>query len=234
MPTGATIRAIAFDAYGTLFDVYSVAATADAAFPGRGTELAALWRDRQIEYTWLRTMSGRYADFLQVTGDALDFACARLGLALDADTRARLLAQYEVLAAFPENGAALHRLKALGLPLAILSNGTPSMLASAVESAGFSGIFDHVLSVDAVQQFKTASAAYQLGPEAFGCPAQEILFVSSNSWDVCGATWFGYTTFWVNRTGLPPERLGVDPTAEGRSLDDLVAFVGRLSEKEGP
>ncbi len=220
-----TIKAIAFDAYGTLFDVYSVGALAEKLFPASGARLAELWRDRQMEYTRIRTLSGRYADFWQVTGDALAFACERLGLELTQAHRERLMMQYAELTAFPENRAALSSLKQRGLPLAILSNGTPKMIASAISAAGMEGIFDHVLSADQVRRFKTAPEAYQLGPDAFGCPAQEILFVSSNNWDICGATWFGYTTFWVNRAGVPAERLGVQPSAQGRSLDDLVTFV---------
>jgi 2-haloacid dehalogenase len=219
------IKAVAFDAYGTLFDVYSIGRLAEELFPGSGARLAELWRDRQIEYTRIRTLSDRYADFWSVTGNALDFACERLGLDLTPAARDRLMAQYERLTAFPENRNLLQRLKSHGLPLAILSNGTAQMIASAVSAAGMDGLFDHILSVDQVKRFKTAPEAYQLGPDAFGCPAREILFVSSNGWDVCGATWFGYTTFWVNRAGAPPERLGIKPSAEGRSLSDVAAFL---------
>jgi 2-haloacid dehalogenase len=219
------IKGIAFDAYGTLFDVYSIGALAEEIFPGSGARLAELWRDRQIDYTRIRTLSGRYADFWQITGDALDFACERLGLPLDASARERLMDQYARLAAFPDAIAALGKLRAMGLPLAILSNGTPDMIATAVSAAGMDGLFAHILSADSVRRFKTAAEAYQLGPQAFCCAPAEILFVSSNAWDACGATWFGYTAFWVNRAGLPLERLGVRPAAEGRSLSDVVAFV---------
>lgn len=219
------LRAIAFDAYGTLFDVYSVGALAEQLFPGKGAELAALWRDRQIEYTRLRTMSGRYRPFWEITRDALVFAARKLGLALDEAMRERLMNQYACLSPFPENLPALKTIKTLGLPMAILSNGTPQMLDIAVKSAGMSGLFDHLLSVDAVQQYKTAPAAYQLGPDAFGCKPQEILFVSSNCWDACGATWFGYTSFWINRNGQPLEELGVSPTATGRLLTEVADFA---------
>lgn len=225
MTEAGTIKGVAFDAYGTLFDVYSIGALAEEIFPGAGMPLAGLWRDRQIDYTRIRTLSGRYADFWSVTGDALDFACDRLGLALTPDARARLMGQYARLGAFPENLAALESLRRLGLPLAILSNGTPEMIASAVSAAGMDGLFDHILSADSVRKFKTAPEAYQLGPDAFGCPAGEIMFVSSNAWDVCGATWFGYTAFWVNRAGAPLERLGVRPAGEGQSLADVVTFA---------
>jgi 2-haloacid dehalogenase len=219
------IKAVAFDAYGTLFDVFSVSALAEQIFPGHGKALSEIWRDKQIDYTRIRTLSGRYADFWTLTGDALDFACERLGLTLTAASRDRLMAQYERLTAFPENLAVLRTLREMGLPLAILSNGTPAMIASAVSAAGMDGVFDHILSADSVRKFKTAAEAYQLGPDAFGCPAEDILFVSSNCWDACGATWFGYTAFWVNRAGAPLERLGVRLAGMGRTLDDVADFA---------
>jgi 2-haloacid dehalogenase len=223
------IKAIVFDAYGTLFDVYSIAALAEDVFPGRGSELAALWRDKQIEYSHLRTLSGRYADFWQVTAEALTFAGAHLGLALTEDQHARLMQQYARLVPYPENFAALQRMKAKGLPLGILSNGTRQMLDSALDAAGMEHLFDHVLSVDQVKKFKTAPEAYQLAPAAFGCAAADILFVSSNGWDACGATWYGFTTFWINRFGRPPEALGVTPTVIGRTMHDVADFIDGAS-----
>ena len=220
-----TIRAIAFDAYGTLFDVYSVGALAEQLFPGKGAELAALWRDTQIGYTRLRTLSNRYVPFWQVTEEALVFSTRKLGLDLTDDARKLLMSQYTCLSAFPENLGALKELKKLGLPLAILSNGTPDMLDIAVKSAGMNGLFDHLLSVEAVKKYKTAPEAYRLGPDGFKLPTREILFVSSNCWDAIGATWFGYTTFWINRSGQPLEELGVPPTAQGRLLTDVVSYV---------
>ncbi|MBE7421310.1 MAG: haloacid dehalogenase type II [Zoogloeaceae bacterium] len=219
------IRAIAFDAYGTLFDVYSVGALAEQRFPGKGAELAALWRDVQVGYTRLRTLSNRHADFWQVSEDALVFSARKLGLDLTDDDRRRLMSQYACLSAFPENLSALKELKKLGLPLAILSNGTPDMLDIAVKSAGMTGLFDYILSVEAVKKYKTAPEAYQLGPDAFKLPTREILFVSSNCWDAIGAAWFGYTTFWINRSGQPLEELGAQPAAQGRLLTDVVAYV---------
>ena len=219
------IRAIAFDAYGTLFDVYSVGALAEQRFPGKGAELAALWRDVQVGYTRLRTLSNRHADFWQVTEDALVFSARKLGLDLTDDDRRRLMSQYACLSAFPENLGALKELKKLGLPLAILSNGTPDMLDIAVKSAGMTGLFDYILSVEAVKKYKTAPEAYQLGPDAFKLPTREILFVSSNCWDAIGAAWFGYTTFWINRSGQPLEELGAQPAAQGRLLTDVVAYA---------
>jgi 2-haloacid dehalogenase len=220
-----TTHALLFDAYGTLFDVHSVALMAEQLFPGKGAEISALWRAKQIEYTHLRTLSGRHKNFWDVTRDALDFTLARLAPDATADQAERLMSQYACLTAFPENLGALKALKKLGLPLGILSNGTPQMLDIAIKSAGMSGIFDHVLSVEAVCQYKTAAAAYQLGPDALGLAAKQILFVSSNGWDAAGATWFGYTTFWINRSGQPAEHLDVQPTATGRLLTDVVAYL---------
>lgn len=225
MNSGIQIKAIAFDAYGTLFDVYSVGALAEELFPGNGAQLADIWRVAQIDYTRIRTLCGQYRDFWAITGDALDFAAAKLQLALDAAKRQRLMDQYAALSAFPENLGVLQDLKAQGLRLAILSNGSPAMLDSAVHAAGMDGLFEHILSVDKVKKFKTAPEAYQTAPDAFGCPAEEIVFVSSNGWDVCGATWFGYRTFWVNRAGNVLDRLGVRPHGEGRSLTDLPGFL---------
>lgn len=220
-----SIKAIAFDAYGTLFDVYSVGALAEQLFPGKGAELANLWRDTQIAYTRIRTLSNRYAPFRQVTEDALAFAACRLGLDFTLEAKKRLMSEYACLSAFPENLGVLKELKAMGIPMAILSNGTPEMLDIAVKSAGMSGLFDHILSVDAIRKYKTAPEAYQLGPDAFKLPTRDILFVSSNCWDAIGATWFGYTTFWINRSGQPLEELGVTPSVQGNRLTDVVDYV---------
>lgn len=220
-----SIKAIAFDAYGTLFDVFSVGAAAEQLFPGKGAELASLWRDTQIAYTRVRTLSNRYAPFYQVTEDALAFSARKLGLDLTPEARRRLMGEYACLSAFPENLGALKELKAMGLPMAILSNGTPEMLDIAVKSAGMGGLFERLLSVEAVKKYKTAPEAYQLGPDAFKLPTRDILFVSSNCWDACGAAWFGYTTFWINRSGQPLEELGVTPSAQGSRLTDVVDYV---------
>lgn len=219
------IKAIAFDAYGTLLDVYSVGVLAEQFFPGKGAAIATVWRDKQIEYTRLRTMCDQYADFWQVTGDGLAYACALQGVELTQEARAALMGAYEELTAFPENHEVLTRLKNAGVPMAILSNGTEAMIGSALRAAKLDGLLDHVLSVDTVGKFKTAPEAYQMGPDAFGCDASDILFVSSNCWDICGATWFGYHTIWLNRYGLPMERLGVEPMARGVSLHDVADYA---------
>ena len=220
-----TIQAIVFDAYGTLFDVYSIAELGEKLFPGAGQALAELWRDKQIEYTHLRSMSSMYKPFWEITQDALIFSCQKLGLRLDLDAQSALMGQYARLQVFPENVPVLQELRVRGFKLAVLSNGNPQMLQSAVEAANMQGIFTHLLSVDAVKKFKTAPEAYQMAPDIFALPAKNILFVSSNGWDACCATWFGYTTFWVNRHDAPLEELGVTPHGEGRTLSDLIDFV---------
>ena len=219
------IQAIVFDAYGTLFDVYSIAVAAEKLFPGKGEALASMWRDKQIEYTRLRTMCSMYKPFWEVTQDALVFCCKKLGVDLDFNAQHVLMGQYAKLQPFPENLAVLEQLQQRGFKLAILSNANTQMLEVAVKAAGMQSLFNHLLSVDSVGKFKTAPEAYQLGTDMFGTAAKNILFVSSNCWDVCGASWFGYQTFWVNRGGAPLEELGVTPRGEGRSLTDLLEFV---------
>ena len=219
------VRAIIFDAYGTLFDVYSIGALAERLFPGKGTALAALWRDKQIQYSQLRTLCSTYKPFWEVTQDALVFSCRKLGLDLNLEAQNMMMGQYAKLQPFPENLAVLRQLKATGMKLAILSNGNPEMLAAVVHSARMEDLFSHVISVDAVRKFKTAPEAYQLGTDLLGMPPRDIVFVSSNGWDVCGASWFGYKTFWVNRAGAPMEELGVTPHGQGPLLSDLPAFI---------
>jgi 2-haloacid dehalogenase len=217
-------RAVLFDAYGTLFDVYSVGLLAEQLFPGRGEALATLWRDKQIDYTRLLSMAGRYQPFWALTRAGLRFAAQRLKLDLDAAAEDRLMNQYRHLSAFPENREVLAELQRRGVPAGILSNGDPDMLAVATKSAGFDGLLQHVISVHGVQRFKTDPAAYALGPQTLGLPARDILFVSSNGWDAIGATWHGYTTLWVNRAGLPLEQLGTEPTHIGTSLRAVLDF----------
>jgi 2-haloacid dehalogenase len=224
-----SIQAILFDAYGTLFDVYSIGALAERLFPGKGQAIAELWRDKQIEYTRLRTLSNTYKPFWEITQDALVFCSRKLGIELTLDAQTQLMGQYAKLQPFAENLEVLQALKAKGMKLAILSNGNPEMLEAAVRAAGMDGLFTQVLSAHSVQKFKTAPEAYQLGPDMLGIAARDSLFVSSNGWDVCGAAWFGFQTFWVNRTGAPLEELGVSPQASGRSLNELLAYVGRGS-----
>jgi len=219
------IRACVFDAYGTLFDYGAAAAGCRDVLGGRFAALTALWRDKQLQYTWLRAIEGRHADFWAVTGDALDYALAALGLA-DADLRTRLMNLYLTLAAFPEVPDVLRRLQAGGLKTAILSNGTPKMLAAAVANAGIGASLDAVLSVEEVQVYKPNAEVYSLAVERLGLPAEAIAFVSSNGWDAWAAADFGLRALWCNRQRQPPERLPGEPAAVIASLGELPALVG--------
>jgi len=209
-----------------------VALLAEQLFPGQGERLSMLWRDKQIEYTRLVSMSAaagpdgadHYRPFWELTRAGLRYAAARLELALDGAAEERLMNQYRHLSAFPENREVLVELRQRGIPAGILSNGDPDMLAVAVRSAGMTDLLQHVISVHGTRRYKTDPAAYALGPAALGLAAREILFVSSNAWDALGATWFGYTTMWVNRAGAPPEQLGPPPTRTGRSLRDVLGL----------
>ena len=226
------LKVVVFDAYGTLFDVYAIGALAETLYPGQGAALSVLWRDKQIEYTRLISLSDpsaqgskHYLSFWEITRLSLRYALARLGLQHTQDNEDALMAQYAELTAFPENLDVLKRLRERGIATAILSNGSPDMLQSAVHSAGMTGLLDAVLSVDRVRQFKTTPISYQLVLAHFKLPAEEVLFVSSNAWDALGATWFGFTTLWVNRQGLPPETLGPAPHFMGRDLTEVLKRV---------
>jgi len=233
-------RAVLFDAYGTLFDVHSVALLAGQLFPGQGAALSQLWRDKQIEYTRLVTTcndGAHYRPFWDLTRAALVYAIKTIAVRdhltlgnveLDEKTD-RLMNQYRHLSAYPENREVLQALKARGVATGILSNGDPDMLGIAVRSAGLEGLLDHVISVDAVRKYKTHPDAYALGPQATGLKAGQIAFVSSNSWDALAATWYGYRTLWVNRTGAPFEELGTAPTRTGDSLRDVLGFFAPVT-----
>lgn len=210
---------IVFDAYGTLLDVSSVAAACDELAPGRGAELSRLWRQRQLEYTWLRSLMGRHADFWQVTGEALGYACAALGCPADPAGLAGLRDAYLTLAPFAEAPTALARLAPQRR--LVLSNGTPAMLCAALDHAGLLPQLEAVLSVEAAGVFKPAPQVYALAPAHLGCRPDEVLFVSSNGWDVAGAAHAGLATCWVNRGNAPPEALGVTPTLVVRDLAEL-------------
>jgi 2-haloacid dehalogenase len=218
------IRACVFDAYGTLFDVNAAVAHCAVSLGDRAARLAALWREKQLQYSWLRSLQARHANFWQVTGDALDYALDALGLA-DAALRERLMTLYQTLDAFPEVPSVLAGLKACGFTTAILSNGTPDMLAAAIEHAGIASFLDHVLSVEEVGIYKTAPQVYQLAVNRLGVAAHEIAFQSSNGWDVYAASAFGFRTVWCNRTGQPPERLPGAPDHEIRDLRGLLDLV---------
>jgi 2-haloacid dehalogenase len=226
-PTPLTPKAVLFDAYGTLFDVYSVAQLAEQLFPGHGQALSVLWRDKQIEYTRLVTTSNHgahYQPFWALTRAALVYATKKLALTANPASIDQLMNQYHHLMAYPENREVLLALRAKGIATGILSNGDPDMLAMAVKSAGLQDVLDHVISVDAIRKYKTHPAAYALGEAACGLPAAQIAFVSSNSWDALAATWYGYQTLWVNRQNAPFEELGTQPARVGTSLRDALLF----------
>jgi 2-haloacid dehalogenase len=219
------IKACVFDAYGTLFD-FASAARGCPQVPGDAADrLTALWRDKQLQYTWLRAAQGRHADFRRVTADALDFALETLGLERPG-LRESLLDLYLALAPFPEVRQMLPRLRAAGLKTAILSNGTPAMLTAAVGAAGFAGLFDAVLSVEDVGAFKPDPRVYRLAVDRLGTPATSIAFVSSNGWDAHAASAFGMQVVWCNRYGERRERLPGAPDREITTLADLPALVG--------
>jgi 2-haloacid dehalogenase len=233
-------KAVLFDAYGTLFDVYSVSLLAEQLFPGHGQALSVLWRDKQIEYSRLVTTSNHgahYLPFWQLTEAALQYTLkviAARAITLRADSgfdavylaqaAGQLMNQYRHLSAFPENKTVLQALIDRGIPTGILSNGDPAMLDVAVKSAGLHELLDHVISVDSIRKYKTHPDAYALATQATGLQPKQILFVSSNGWDALAATWFGMQTLWVNRAGLPFEELGTQPTRTGTSLRDVMSF----------
>lgn len=218
------IRACVFDAYGTLFDFASAASQCEDELGDKVKPLTALWRDKQLQYTWLRTLQHRHADFWQVTGDALDFAMDTLGLA-SPTLRTRLMNLYLSLEAYPEVPGVLRQLKERGLVTAILSNGTPHMLSTAVNAAGLTPLLDTVLSVEEAGEYKPHPAVYQLAVDRLGIPADAIAFQSSNAWDAYAASAFGMQVVWCNRDQQRPERLPGNPNAVIHSLNELPALL---------
>ncbi len=218
------VRACVFDAYGTLFDFASAAARCEDMPAEKRTALTALWRDKQLQYTWLRSLQNRYADFWQVTGEALDFALESLGLDTPA-LRERLMELYLGLEPFPEVPEVLRQLRGMGFKTAILSNGSPAMLATLVERSELAELFDAVLSADAAGVFKTHPKVYQYALDSLGLPAQAISFQSSNAWDAYGASDFGMRVVWCNRYGQRPERLPGAPDFEVRTLAELPGLL---------
>src|SRR5690348_15691139 len=222
------IRACVFDAYGTLFDFGSAAARCADALVDKAQALTPLWRDKQLQYTWLRAAQYRHADFWQVTGDALDFALETLDIAdRQGVLRKRLMDCYLTLDAFPEVPEVLRRLKAAGFVTAILSNGTPEMLRAAVQHADIGRVLDHALSVEAVGVFKPAPAVYQLAVDRLGVSPGAIAFQSSNAWDIHAASAFGLSTIWCNRSGQQRERLPGAPDREVKTLAELPELLRR-------
>lgn len=211
-----TPRALVFDAYGTLFDVHTVIRRCEEFWPGKGEPLSKLWRTKQLEYTWQRSLMRRYLPFSQITRDALAYACESLQLALDGAREAALMEEYGKLAPYADVPAALQRLPG---KRAILSNGSPDMLEPLVQHSGLQ--FDAVLSVDELKLFKPVPEVYQLAVDRLGVLKEDIGFVSSNGWDALGAKSFGFRVYWINRLGAPVDRLGFQPDGLLRSLGDL-------------
>ena len=225
-------KLIAFDAYGTLFDVYSVGQLAEKLFPGHGQELSLMWRDRQIEYTRLVTMSDpnpsgskHYLPFWDLTIRSLRYVCKRLNLNLTSDYEKQLMDQYAKLTSFADSLSVLKALKQRGISTAILSNGSREMLATVVESNDLKPYLDKVVTIEDVRLFKTAPQAYELLLKAFPIKSDEILFVSSNAWDALAAKWYGFDVFWVNRLGHPFEEIGEKPNYEGNSLSKVLEVI---------
>ncbi len=226
VPRFRNLKACVFDAYGTLFDVFSVTALCEELFPGKGQALAQLWRAKQLQYSLLRSLMGRHTDFWQLTGDGLVHASKNLKLDLTPEKRTRLTEAYLSLIAFPDVKPGLEALKQRGLRLAILSIGEPRMLEAAARSAGVFDLLDRIISVEEVQIFKPSPRVYRLGPERLNVSPAELGFVSSNSWDVAGAASAGRSTCWIQRSaGEPPEELGFAADRVVRAITDLVALV---------
>ena len=219
------MKALVFDAYGTLFDPYSVGQGCEREFPGAGAAVAQAWRAKQLEYTWLRSLMARYEDFWKITLAALEYACRAQGLELSPETKARLMDEYLRLAPYPGAVETLSRLKQSGRRLLILSNGTPGMLSAVVENAGLAEVFEQVLSVHTVKIYKPSPAVYQLAATRTKLERGAIGFVSSNFWDISGATSFGFHTYWINRAGATPDGLGYAPEATVASLAELEHVV---------
>jgi len=211
-------HALVFDAYGTLFDVHSVSARCETFWPGKGAQLSQLWRAKQLEYTWQRSLMQRYAPFSQVTGEALSYACESLKLKLGESESRALMDEYRKLAPFPDVAAAMNKMK--NRKRAILTNGSPDMIDPLVAHSGLA--FDAVLSVDALKVYKPAPQVYQLAVDKLGIRKEEIGFVSSNCWDALGAKSFGFAVYWINRTGAPADRLGFRPDRIVKGLDEIL------------
>ena len=230
------IKAVVFDAYGTLFDVYSIQVLAEELYPKHGADIAVKWRDKQIEYTRLITQSDPhnssgskyYQSFWDLTKLSLEYTLDRLKLDRSSDQVNKLMEQYAHLTPFPENFAVLQKIKGMGLTSAILSNGSPEMLASAVKSAGMEDVLDHIISVDRIRLFKTSPECYGLVQQTISVRKEEVLFVSSNAWDALGASWYGFTTLWINRQNLPTEAIGKKPDYIGSDLTMVVDVIKLL------
>jgi 2-haloacid dehalogenase len=222
-PSGR-LSAVVFDGF-PIFDPRGAVRVAEELFPGRGGELVAAWRTRQFEYQWLRALGGKYADFRETTSEGLTFAAKQSRIDLSLQARDRLMEVYVALPVWPDVEPALAALREEGLRLAILSNMTPAMLDAGIRKAGLTGVFEHVLSTDRLRTYKPDPRAYRMGVDALGLARERILFAAFAGWDVAGARWFGYPTFWVNRLAQPEESLGAPADGSGPGLTDLVEWV---------
>jgi 2-haloacid dehalogenase len=222
--SGLQYKAVAFDGF-PIIDARPVFAKVEQIFPGKGVELSSVWRTRQFEYGWLRTLGGRYVDFWHVTEDALLFAARSLQIEISHEQRDRLMQTWLELKAWPDVLPVLKQLHGAGIRMAFLSNLTAAMLDAVVKNSGLEGMLEDHLTTDKVRAFKPDARAYQMGVDAFGLKKEEIAFAAFAGWDVAGAKWFGYPTFWVDRVGASTEELGVLPDGIGLGLDDLVRFV---------
>jgi 2-haloacid dehalogenase len=221
------IQAIVFDLYGTLFDVHSVSTACNTVFSGRGSEISLMWRQKQLEYTWMRSLMGQHENFEKATRDALVFTCRHLGLQLSANTCDALCEAYLNLSPFPEVPAALKDLRAGGMKLAILSNGSVNSIQSVVRNSGLTADFEHLISVDEVQVFKPHPRVYELCEKRVGVQRENILFVSSNSWDATGAAYYGYPTCWVNRGSGAFDELGKTPGFIVTGVDRIASALAQ-------
>ncbi len=218
-----TIKAVVFDLYGTLYDVYSVRTLCERLYPGHGEAISRMWRQKQLEYTWMRCLMGQYKDFESATAEALRYTCGSLGLALEPASEASLCNEYLRLAPFADVPEALQRLRAAGLKTAILSNGSRHSIGQVVANSGLAASFDHLISVDEVRQFKPHPEVYQLALDRLHLGKADILFVSCNSWDATGAKYFGYPVCWINRSGGVFDELGVLPDLVRKDVGDLAS-----------
>jgi 2-haloacid dehalogenase len=224
-PDLTKIKSIAFDAYGTLFDVHSVIALGEQLFPSQGMALSNTWRLKQLQYTWQRSLLGRYEDFWKVTEDGLVFAAKSLKLDLDVGKRKQLMDAYLSLAAFPDVVPGLEQLKGAGFKLAILSNGAPRMLQAAAKSAGVDRLLSRIISVDEIKIYKPSPRVYELAMKRLGTPREATGFVSSNAWDAAGAVNAGLPTFWINRGKQPMEELGLPADREVEKITDVLPLL---------
>jgi len=220
------VKALAFDAYGTLFDVFSVTALCEQLYPGKGNQLAQIWRAKQLQYSLMRSLMGRHRDFWGLTEDGLVWATKNLQLDLTADKKKQLMEAYLSLAAFPDVKPGLEALKKHGIKLAILSNGEPKMLQAAAKSAGLRDLLDDIISVEEVKIFKVSPRVYNLAPERMNVTNPELGFISANSWDINGAASAGLNTFWIQRSAAEvPEELGFQASAVVKAITDLAPLL---------